>query len=177
MICRVRSAMTRPDNKAGVRTRAAPSVLSGRSDRSREILHARSNPVVRRIVRTKRLDCARGIEPVNPAPEAIGRINFDRAGRRCPIFPEIRLAIEIPCHLLKCVSVLELRAGMYELSDLEPQWVVRSIRVLRRTNKNQHEQLAFVDYVELWIPVHERAKIFDFFWKAVLPSMSLYRTS
>lgn len=112
--------------------------MSGRSDRSREILHARSDPVVRGIVRTKRLDCAGGIEPVDPAPEAIGRINFDRAGRRCPIFPEIGLAIEIPGHLLKCVSALELRAGMYELSDLEPQWVVRSIRVLRRTNKNQH---------------------------------------
>jgi len=34
--------------------------------------------------------------------------------------------------------------------------------------KTNIEQLAFVDYVELWIPVHERAKIFDFFFEGGL---------
>ena len=55
-----------------------------------------------------------------------------------------------------------------ECSELEPQWIVGSIRVLRRPEKDQHERFSFVDDLALRIFLQERSKELDFLLKSGL---------
>ena len=106
-------------------TRTLPPKLARSGDGSSEILDSRTNLVVRRIVRAQR-DGARGVEPINPTPEAICRIDFHRSVGPALRSPQRRLTVEISGHHLKRVLRTDLRMLPEELPDLKPQTDDRS---------------------------------------------------
>src|SRR5580693_1493243 len=141
--------------------RTLPPELARGGDGSGEILHSRTNLVVRRIVGAQR-DGARRVEPINPTPEPICRIDFHRSVGLALRSPQPRLTVEISRHHLKRVLRIDLRVFPQELPDLKPQRMIGAVWILRRPKKNHHERLVVVDHRPLRILLQQRPKIFHF---------------
>ena len=108
--------------------RAAPPILPSGGDGRGEILDSKTAAIVGRIVRAER-ESARGIEAVDPTPESILRIDFDRARGRVLVCPKDRIGcrgIQPSCGTyIGC----EISGWLFqEFADLEPEQDCRKLR-------------------------------------------------
>ena len=145
---------------------AAPSrFYPGRVDRSGEILYSQATLagsfVVRRVVRARGRG-ARSLEPVDPTPESVSRIDLHRAVGSALRRPETGLRVEISSHHPESEFACDSGMVFQKLSDLKPEGIVPTIWILRRPDVNQHERLAFVDDLALRIFLQQRSEELDF---------------
>src|ERR1039458_9819659 len=102
------------------------------------------------------------MEAIDPAPEAVGGIDFDRSGGRALRGPKVGLAVEISRHHFESIFAAEFGMVFQKFSDLEPQGIVCPVWILRSSKENQHQGLAFVDHLTVGIFPQQRTKELDF---------------
>src|SRR5580658_2173807 len=141
----------------------APSILPGGGDGNSQVFYAGTGLVVGRIVGAGWGNGAGWVEAVDPAPEAVFRIDFDRSGGRALVKPEAGLTVEVSCHQLEGVLAAELGMVAEKFADANPERTIRTIGILRSPEVKQHERLALVNDLTFGILLHERSEVFDLF--------------